>query len=94
MKVVIIEDEKLSAEHLSVLLQKIDTSITVIKYFDTITMNMKLKEIIFVTSKSSPLPDAPQNGGNKNAGPATKTQTDEGNKTGGESVLHSWFGGH
>jgi DNA-binding LytR/AlgR family response regulator len=36
MKVVIIEDEKLSAEHLTVLLQKIDPSITVIKYFDTI----------------------------------------------------------
>ena len=36
MKVVIIEDEKLSAEHLTVLLQKIDQSITVIKYFDTI----------------------------------------------------------
>jgi DNA-binding LytR/AlgR family response regulator len=40
MKVVIIEDEKLSAEHLSVLLQKIDTSITVIKYFDTITASV------------------------------------------------------
>ncbi len=36
MKVVIIEDEKLSAEHLTVLLQKIDSSITVIAYFDTI----------------------------------------------------------
>ncbi|WP_035672482.1 LytTR family DNA-binding domain-containing protein [Flavobacterium sp. 83] len=36
MKVIIIEDEKLSAEHLTVLLQKIDPSITVIKYFDTI----------------------------------------------------------
>lgn len=36
MKVVIIEDEKLSAEHLTVLLQKIDQFITVIKYFDTI----------------------------------------------------------
>ncbi len=36
MKVVIIEDEKLSAEHLTVLLQKIDPAITVIKYFDTI----------------------------------------------------------
>jgi DNA-binding LytR/AlgR family response regulator len=40
MKVVIIEDEKLSAEHLSVLLQKIDPSITVIKYFDTITASV------------------------------------------------------
>jgi DNA-binding LytR/AlgR family response regulator len=36
MKVVIIEDEKLSAEHLTVLLQKIDPSITVINYFDAI----------------------------------------------------------
>jgi len=36
MKVIIIEDEKLSAEHLTLLLQKIDPSITVIKYFDTI----------------------------------------------------------
>lgn len=36
MKVVIIEDEKLSAEHLTVLLQKIDLFITVIAYFDTI----------------------------------------------------------
>ena len=36
MKVVIIEDEKLSAEHLTVLLQKIDPSIAVIAYFDTI----------------------------------------------------------
>jgi DNA-binding LytR/AlgR family response regulator len=36
MKVVIIEDEKLSAEHLTVLLQKIDSSIVVIKYFDTV----------------------------------------------------------
>ena len=36
MKVIIIEDEKLSAEHLTVLLQKIDSSILVIKYFDTV----------------------------------------------------------
>ncbi len=36
MKVVIIEDEKLSAEHLAILLQKIDVSISVINYFDTI----------------------------------------------------------
>ena len=40
MKVVIIEDEKLSAEHLSVLLQKIDPSITVIKYCDTISASV------------------------------------------------------
>ena len=36
MKVVIMEDEKLSAEHLTVLLQKIDSSIAVINSFDTI----------------------------------------------------------
>ncbi len=36
MKVVIVEDEKLSADHLSLLLQKIDTSIEVIKYTDTV----------------------------------------------------------
>ncbi len=36
MNVVIVEDEKLSAEHLSLLLQKIDTSIEVIKYTDTV----------------------------------------------------------
>lgn len=41
MKVVIIEDEKLSAEHLTVLLQKIDPSITVIKYFDTVKSSVK-----------------------------------------------------
>jgi DNA-binding LytR/AlgR family response regulator len=40
MRVVIIEDEKLSAEHLTVLLQKIDASIAVIKYFDTITASV------------------------------------------------------
>ena len=36
MRVVIIEDEKLSAEHLTVLLKKIDASVTVTNYFDTI----------------------------------------------------------
>lgn len=36
MKVVIVEDEKLSAEHLSLLLQKIDADIEVIKYTDTV----------------------------------------------------------
>ena len=36
MKVVIIEDEKLSAEHLTVLLQKIDSSVIVTNSFDTI----------------------------------------------------------
>jgi DNA-binding LytR/AlgR family response regulator len=45
MKVVIIEDEKLSAEHLTVLLQKIDSSIAVIQYFDTISTSvMAFKE--------------------------------------------------
>ena len=36
MKLVIIEDEKLSAEHLTVLLQKTDASIEVTHYFDSI----------------------------------------------------------
>jgi DNA-binding LytR/AlgR family response regulator len=36
MKVVIIEDEKLSAEHLSLLLSKIDQDIEVVKYIDTV----------------------------------------------------------
>ena len=36
MKVVIIEDEKLSAEHLSLLLQRIDKNIQVVKYFDAV----------------------------------------------------------
>ena len=36
MKVVIIEDEKLSADHLTILLNKIDTSIVVIECFDSI----------------------------------------------------------
>jgi DNA-binding LytR/AlgR family response regulator len=40
MKVVIIEDEKLLAEHLTILLQKIDESITVVNYFDTITASV------------------------------------------------------
>ena len=40
MKVVIIEDEKLSAEHLTVLLKKIDPFINVIEYFDTITASV------------------------------------------------------
>ena len=40
MKVVIIEDEKLSAEHLTLLLHKVDSSIIVIKYFDTITASV------------------------------------------------------
>lgn len=36
MKIIIIEDENLSAEHLTSLLQKIDFSIAVIDYFDTV----------------------------------------------------------
>lgn len=40
MKVVIIEDEKLSAEHLTVLLQKIDSSIVVVESFDTISTSV------------------------------------------------------
>ena len=36
MKVVIIEDEKLSARHLKNLLQNIDNTIEVIKYLDTV----------------------------------------------------------
>ena len=40
MKVIIIEDEKLSAEHLTVLLQKMDASIVVGHYFDTITASV------------------------------------------------------
>ena len=40
MKVVIIEDEKLSAEHLTVLLQKIDSYIVVVESFDTISASV------------------------------------------------------
>jgi DNA-binding LytR/AlgR family response regulator len=40
MKVVIIEDEKLSAEHLTVILQKIDSSIVVVESFDTISSSV------------------------------------------------------
>lgn len=36
MRVVIIEDEKLSAEHLTLMLQKVDSNIEVIGYFDTV----------------------------------------------------------
>jgi DNA-binding LytR/AlgR family response regulator len=36
MKVVIVEDEKLSAEHLSLLLQRIDSSIEVVRCLDTV----------------------------------------------------------
>lgn len=40
MRVVIIEDEKLSAEHLTVLLKKIDSSIFVMDFFDTISASV------------------------------------------------------
>lgn len=36
MRVVIIEDEKLSAEHLTLMLQKVDSNIEVVGYFDTV----------------------------------------------------------
>ena len=36
MKVVIVEDEKLSAEHLALLLQRIDSGIEVVRYLDTV----------------------------------------------------------
>lgn len=44
MKVVIVEDEKLSAEHLSLLLQKIDIGIEVIKYTDTVKATVETIE--------------------------------------------------
>ena len=44
MNVVIVEDEKLSAEHLSLLLQRIDSNIQVIKYFDSVKATTKAFE--------------------------------------------------
>jgi DNA-binding LytR/AlgR family response regulator len=41
VKVVIIEDEKLSAEHLTMLLQKIDPAIEVVKYMDTVKATIR-----------------------------------------------------
>jgi DNA-binding LytR/AlgR family response regulator len=41
MKVIIIEDEKLSAEHLNLLLQKIDPSIEVIQYLEAVKATVK-----------------------------------------------------
>jgi len=41
MNIVIIEDENLSADHLTNLLKKIDLSIAVINYFDTISASVK-----------------------------------------------------
>ncbi|WP_396169050.1 LytR/AlgR family response regulator transcription factor [Flavobacterium sp.] len=47
MKVVIIEDEKLSADHLTILLNKIDTSIVVIECFDSIKSSVTaFKEVL------------------------------------------------
>lgn len=40
MKVIIIEDEKLSAEHLTILLQKMDAAIVVVADFDTISASV------------------------------------------------------
>ena len=44
MNVVIVEDEKLSAEHLSLLFQKIDAEIEVIKYTDTVKATVEALE--------------------------------------------------
>lgn len=44
MKVVIIEDEKLSAEHLSLLLKKVDVNIEIVKCIDSVKATVKLFE--------------------------------------------------
>ena len=44
MKVVIIEDEKLSAEHLALLLKKVDVNIEIVKYIDTVKATVSLFE--------------------------------------------------
>lgn len=44
MNVVIVEDEKLSAEHLSLLLQRIDSNIRVVNYFDSVKATVKAFE--------------------------------------------------
>ena len=44
MKAIIIEDEKLSAEHLTHLLKKIDTSIEVVATFDTVKKSIEAFE--------------------------------------------------
>lgn len=44
MKVVIIEDEKLSADHLTLLLKKVDESIEILQYIDTVKSTVKLFE--------------------------------------------------
>ena len=44
MKVVIVEDEKLSADHLSLLLQRINSNIQIINYFDSVKATTKAFE--------------------------------------------------
>ncbi|MEI7736488.1 MAG: LytTR family DNA-binding domain-containing protein [Ferruginibacter sp.] len=44
MKVVIIEDEKLSADHLTLLLKKVDSTIEIVKYIDTVKATVSLFE--------------------------------------------------
>ncbi len=44
MKVVIVEDEKLSAEHLALLLQRIDNRIEVVRYLDTVQATIQAFE--------------------------------------------------
>lgn len=44
MKAVIIEDEKLSAAHLALLLKKADSNIEIVKYIDTVKSTVKLFE--------------------------------------------------
>ena len=41
MKVVIVEDEKLSAEHLALLLYRIDNTIEFVKYLETVKETIK-----------------------------------------------------
>lgn len=41
MKVVIVEDENLSAEHLALLLQRMDSSVEVVRYLDTVKGTVK-----------------------------------------------------
>ena len=41
MKVVLVEDEKPSAEHLALLLQRIDSTIEVVQYLDTVKATVK-----------------------------------------------------
>ena len=41
MKAIIIEDEKLSAEHLSTLLKKVDSTISIIAIFDSVKKSVE-----------------------------------------------------